>query len=113
MNFLKDINMNYFRDACDVGKPSIEAPICCRMLPALWSVLSVEFQRPGSHPRSRLSGGEPLSIFNDDNMFWQFQPGEPKPNVSEALAGWQRFLEALASRIVREEREKHQARAGE
>ncbi|MEP9400004.1 hypothetical protein [Mesorhizobium sp. KR2-14] len=31
----------------------------------------------------------------------------------EALAGWQRFLEALASRIVREEREKQQTREGE
>jgi hypothetical protein len=28
----------------------------------------------------------------------------------EVHAGWQRFLEALATRIVREEREKHQTR---
>jgi hypothetical protein len=36
-----------------------------------------------------------------------------KQVISEADAGWQRFLEALATRIVREEREKHQARKGE
>lgn len=97
--FLKAIDMKYFQDACIAGNPSIEVPIRRRAFSCLeqvnsrlWSRISVESQRPGSHPRSRPSGGAPLSIFNDDNMSWQFQPGEPEPNVSGSACRLAAFL---------------------
>jgi hypothetical protein len=48
-----------------------------------------------------------------ENQFFRESDSHAPQISEEARAGWQRFLEALASRIVREEREKHQARRGE
>jgi len=51
-----------------------------------------------------------VTITNSGNCRQNQQ--NPKQIRLEAHAGWQRFLEALAVRIVREEREKHQVRKG-
>ena len=78
-------------------------------------------RNPGSSRSSELADGL-LSIFvttktsGNCSRFKQTSTGATPQAFEigdEVQAGWQRFLEALAVRVVREERERLQTRKGE